>query len=265
MINKTSQSPRRKKKEKTYFAYKKNENENIKKTFNSLGYNDYEMNSLIYIDAVKYDHRSYFQYYFSLIRTKQKLIFTFYLNNDYNSKTIKICLFIFSLSLYFTINALFITENEIHKIFEDSGEYDFIYNIPQILYSVTISSIINIIINFFSLPENNIVEIKQNINIIENKNRYIKLFSCLKIKFYCFFIFSLILMIIFWYYISCFCVVYKNTQLYLLKDTLISYVLSLLYPFGINLIPGLFRIPSLKDSNKKKESLYKFSKIIQLL
>ena len=262
MINKTSKSPRKKKK-KTYFASKKNKN--FKKTLESLDFNDYEMNSLIYIDALKYDHRTYFQYYFSLIRTKQKLIFTFYLNNDYNSKTIKICLFIFSLSLYFTINALFITENEIHKIFEDSGEYDFIYNIPQILYSVTISSIINIIINFFSLPENNIVEIKQNINIIENKNRYIKLFSCLKIKFYCFFIFSLILMIIFWYYISCFCVVYKNTQLYLLKDTLISYVLSLLYPFGINLIPGLFRIPSLKDSNKKKESLYKFSKIIQLL
>ena len=262
MINRTSKSPR-KKKEKTYFSYKKNKN--IKKTFDSLSYNDYEMNSLLYIDALKYDHRTYFQYYLSLIRTKHKLIFTFYLNTDYNSKTIKICLFIFTFSLYYTINALFITENDIHKLYEDSGEYDFIYNIPQILYSLIISLVINIIIKYFSLPEDNIVEIKKNINIIEDKNTFIKLFHCLKIKFYCFFIVSLIFMVTFWYYISCFCVVYKNTQLHLIKDTLISYALSFLYPFIINLIPGLFRIPSLKDSNKKKESLYKISKIIQLL
>ena len=174
-------------------------------------------------------------------------------------------MFIFTFSLYYTINALFITENDIHKLYEDSGEYDFIYNIPQILYSLIISLVINIIIKYFSLPEDNIVEIKQNINIIEDKNTFIKLFHCLKIKFYCFFIVSLIFMVTFWYYISCFCVVYKNTQLHLIKDTLISYALSFLYPFIINLIPGLFRIPSLKDSNKKKESLYKISKIIQLL
>ena len=223
------------------------------------------MNSLLYIDALKYDHRTYFQYYLSLIRTKQKLIFTFFLNTDYNSKTIKICLLVFSFSLNYTISALFVTENDIHKIYEDSGEYDFIYNVPQILYSLIISLSINIIIKYFSLPEKKIVEIKQDINIIEDKNSFIKLFKSLKIKFYFFFIVSLIFLVIFWYYISCFCVVYKNTQLHLIKDTLISYALSFLYPFIINLIPGLFRIPSLKDSNKKKESLYKISKIIQLL
>ena len=262
MINRTSKSPKKQKK-MTYFSPKKNKI--FQKVNESLGYNDYEMNSLIYADALKYDHRTYFQYYLSLIRTKQKLIFTFFLNSDYNSKTIKICLFTFSFSLYYTINAFFITENDIHKIYKDSGEYDFIYNIPQILYSLVISLIINLIIKYFSLPEENIVEIKHNINTIGDKNTIIKLMKCLKIKFCCFFIASLIFLVIFWYYISCFCVVYKNTQLYLIKDTLISYVLSLLYPFGINLIPGLFRIPSLKDSNKKKESLYKFSKIIQQL
>ena len=37
----------------------------------------------------------------------------------------------------------------------------------------------------------------------------------------------------------------------------------MIYPFGINLLPGLFRIPSL--SNKNKKSLYIFSKIVQLI
>ncbi len=47
-----------------------------------------------------------------------------------------------------------------------------------------------------------------------------------------------------------FCAVYANTQTHLLKDTFSSFGLSLVYPFGINLIPGLFRIYALRDPKK---------------
>ena len=43
-----------------------------------------------------------------------------------------------------------------------------------------------------------------------------------------------------------------------------SYGLSMIYPFLIYLIPGIFRIPALRAKNKNKETLYKFSKILQL-
>ena len=59
-----------------------------------------------------------------------------------------------------------------------------------------------------------------------------------------------------------FCAIYINTQIHLIKDTLISFGLSLCYPFGIYLIPGIFRIPAL--SNKKK-CLYDFSRILQII
>ena len=58
--------------------------------------------------------------------------------------------------------------------------------------------------------------------------------------------------------------IYRNTQFHLLKDTLVSFGLSLLYPFGIYLIPGFFRIPALSNPKKKKEYLYKISKILQI-
>ena len=61
-----------------------------------------------------------------------------------------------------------------------------------------------------------------------------------------------------------FCVIYCNTQFHLINDTLISYVLSLVYPFGIYLLPGFFRIPALSDPGMKKECLYKLCKILQL-
>ena len=68
---------------------------------------DIEMNSLSYQNALIYDKRTYCQYYISLIRTKNNLIFSFCYNNDYNSKILKIDLFFISFTLFFTINALF--------------------------------------------------------------------------------------------------------------------------------------------------------------
>ena len=72
-------------------------------------------------------------------------------------------------------------------------------------------------------------------------------------------------MIFFWYYISCFCSVYKNTQLILIKDTLISFGLSMLYPFGLNLLPGMFRIPALRAVNKNNKYLYQLSGYVALI
>ena len=58
--------------------------------------------------------------------------------------------------------------------------------------------------------------------------------------------------------------VYRNTHFHLLKDTLVSFGLSLLYPFGIYLLPGFFRIPALSAPKKEKKCLYRFSKILQI-
>ena len=59
--------------------------------------------------------------------------------------------------------------------------------------------------------------------------------------------------------------IYRNSQYYLLVDTLVSFGLSLLYPIGIYLLPGLFRIPSLSAPKKNRKYLYDFSKLLQLL
>ena len=83
------------------------------------------------------------------------------------------------------------------------------------------------------------------------------------IKFILFFLISFLFLIFFWYYLSCFCAVYENTQIHLIKDTFISFGLSLLYPLGLYLLPGFFRIPSLKSKNKK--CLYIISRLIQLI
>ena len=52
--------------------------------------------------------------------------------------------------------------------------------------------------------------------------------------------------------------------MHLLKDTLLSFGLSLIYPFFTYLIPGFLRIPALSDPKKDRKCLYDFSKFLQM-
>ena len=116
-----------------------------------------------------------------------------------------------------------------------------------------------------SLSEKDILKIKHEQSIKSTVIKSKKIEKCIKIKFFIFFIISLLLMIFFWYFISCFCAVYYNTQVILFKDTLISFGLSMLYPLGINLLPGFFRIPALRAKKKDKKCLYSFAQILSLI
>ena len=230
-----------------------------------MEYNDDEMNMLPYELALLYDKRSYCQYYISLLRTKHSVIFSFYYNKDYNSKIIKIDLFFIGFTIYYTVNALFYNDGTMHNIYKSKGSFDIEYQLPKIVYSSLISMFLNTLLKLLALSNSGILEFKQNKNKKDVNERGDDLEKKLSIKFVLYFIISFIFLLFFWYYISMFGAIYRNTQFHLLKDTLVSFGLSLFYPFGIYLIPGFFRIPALSDSKKKKEYLYKFSKILQIL
>ena len=230
-----------------------------------MTYNNQELNQLSYKLALKYDGRTFCEYYISLIKIKHNLIFSLFYKEDYNSRLIKIDLYLISFIIYYTINTLFFFFFTMHKIYIDKLNNHIIYQIPQIIYSSIISSVLNTILKFLSLSESDIIEFKQ----MKNKNNIIKrnkkLYNKLIIKLILFFIVSSIFIIFFWYYISMFCAIYKNTQIYLIKDTLISFSISLLYPFVIYLLPGIFRIPTLSNKKNKRQYLYAFSKILQMI
>ena len=192
-------------------------------------------------------------------------MFAFVPTDDYNLITIKISLLLLSFSLFFTINGFFFSDETMNKINEDKGAYDIIFYILQILYSTLVSAVINMILKKLSLSEKQILMIKSEKDFIVAKKKSNNIRTCLKIKLVSFFILSFILMIFFWYFISCFCAVYKNTQIILISDTLFSFGLSMVYPFGINLIPGIFRIQALRSGSKDKDCLYKTSVLISLI
>ena len=218
---------------------------------------------MTYEEALIYDKRTYIEFYFSALKTNHSLIFTFFNNNDYNSKIIKICLFLFIFGLYLTVNTLFFSDSTMHRIYEDHGIFNLNYQIPKICLSTTISVFISFIIKLLSLTQKNILEIKRLKTLKLMINRFPKVLMHIKMKFILFYVLSFIFLFFFWYYLSCFCVVYKNTQTYLIKNTLISFCISLLYPFFLLLIPGTLRIPSLSKNEHKY--LFEISKAVLIL
>ena len=168
-----------------------------------------------------------------------------------------------SFSLYFSVNTLFFTDSSLHKIYENKGVFDFLYELPKIFYSSIISIIFSVIVKKLSLTESQILDIKKENRKEKLPQIFAKALTCFLIKFIIFFIINFVFLLIFWYYLSCFCAVYKNTQSHLIADTIISFMLSLLYPLGFYLIPAFLRTYSLEKGNRK--CTYQISKILQFL
>ena len=232
-----------------------------------LSYNDTEKNELTYEKALIHDKRTFLQYYYSLLKIKNLFLFSFFPNKDYNLPLIKIFLFFFSFFTQLTINALYFTDDTMHKIYIDKGKFDFIYNIPQIIFSSLISYNIDFLISYLSLSEKDVLRIK-NMKIKKKKNikeKVSAVLSKLSLKFGFFFPFSFTIVLIFGFYVVCFCGVYKNTQINLITDTGFSFCLTLITPFIVCLLPAILRIVSLKANDKKGKIMYKIATYLEII
>ena len=239
-----------------------NNQEEKEKIKDVLKYNDNELNAMNYQEALKNDHRTFFVFYFALLKSKH-VILAIFEKKDYNSRIIKIFLCFFNFASCYAINGLFFDDDTMHKIYEDKGKYNLLSQLPQIIYSSIIGYFLDNLLNFLALSEDDIIGIKQEKEIDTLGKKKEKTSKTLHAKFIIFFILSFLLLILFWYYTSCFCAVYKNTQFHLLKDTLVSFATSMGTPFGIYLIPAIFRIPALKKKSKSNQVMYVLSKIVQ--
>ena len=228
--------------------------------------NEYEMNTLSYEQAIKYDKRSCCDYYSSLLKNKQLFLFTFCSFNDYNSGIIKKFILFLSFAIHYTISALFFNDDMMHQIYEDEGKYNISYQFPKILITALSSIIVlRIMLESLILTDRNVLQVKHQISKFQAEKMKKEVLKCINIKFAIFFVLNFLLLILFWFYLTCFNDTYENTQIYLIENTFIAFAISLFYPFIWNIFPSVIRLSSLDDKNPNKECLYSFSKILQLV
>ena len=224
---------------------------------------NFELNNLEFDIAIKLDKRSYIKTYWSILRREHLIVFTFFARNDHNILYVKLARFIFLICTDMALNVFFFSDATMHKMYIDYGKYNFVQQIPQIVYSTVATQIIEVFLCFLSLTDKHYYEIK-NLENLDFNSRYkmFQIIKCVKIKLTFFFIFTFIFFAFYWYSIACFCAVYPNTQSAFIKDSLMSFALGLLYPFVLYLFPVLFRIISLRAEKSNLSCLYTFSDLI---
>ena len=164
--------------------------------------------------------------------------------------------------MFIVFNAIFYSDSTMNNVYENNGSLQFISVLPKTIFSTICCSIITFLLKMLSLSHRGMIGIKEEKDLIKQKEKAIKFEKYFKIKVIVFFVVIFILLILFWYYLSAFCAVYKNSQKHLFKDTAISFALSMIYPFIFCFFASLFRYFALK---KKSKCLYIVSRIIQFL
>ena len=74
--------------------------------------------------------------------------------------------------------------------------------------------VLNILLKYLSLSNDSIVKFKQDIKSEDVDKRGKSLIDKVTFRFLLYFIFSFIFLLFFWYYISMFGAIYRNTQLH---------------------------------------------------
>ena len=242
----------------------KNEEENNKRKH----LDDFELNNLDYYDACELDKRTCCRSYWSVLMREHTALITFFACNDYNLFYIKIERFFILFCVDMTMSGLFFVHETMHRKYTQGEDFTFVQKLPQLLFTLIAAHIIEVILCFLSLTDTHIYEIK-GLSVDDKKNgqKIMDILSCIQRKLTTFIIFTFILFLFFWYFISAFCAVYQNTQKIYLRDSMISFAISLIDPFFIYCFTSLLRCISLKRICRKKccgKCLYKTSDIIPI-
>ena len=251
---------------KTSDEINKNKNEeNDDKKKEILNLDNFELNNLDYEEASDLDNRSFCTTYYSVLMREHLFLFTFLSWNDYNIFHIKVERFLLQLCTDMTMNGFFFIHESMHKKYTENEDFTFVQKLPQLLFTLIVSHIIEVILCYFSMTDSAYYEIKSLPKTRESQEKILNIINCVERKLVSFYLVSFLLFLFYWYFISAFCAVYKNTQVIFLRDSGISFLISFIDPFIIYAFTCLLRKISLSICCKKKLCcLYKLSDLIPI-
>ena len=250
-----------------------NKNKSTKDIINSINKddkpdkeNDFEMNHLDYLQALKYDKRQDCDIYMSLVKNKQLFLFTFCSFNDYNSSIVRKFVLFLSFAIHFTISALFFNDDTMHQILKDEGKFNFEFMLPHILVTfISSTGLTRIMLETLILTDRDVLKVKHCSTKKEANLMKVQVLKYINIKYLIFFIWNFILLCLFWFYLTCLSDTYEKTQVYIIETTFTAFAFSFVFPFLLNIFPTLLRSYSLSNRKKERECFYTVSIILQLV
>ena len=236
-----------------------------------------ESNSILdnyeYEAALKYDERNFLRIFYICVLCKENIINLFFFKNPLNLKIIQISFFMFVFSSDLAFNIIFYSNKTISEKYHYEGEsiiyFSLVNNIVESLCSALFSLLIADLFQYlvdsrgkyedvfrkeekkmrenrkYKVSKKTKIEILKKINVITKKLKY---------KIIIYFIIEFFLMLLFYYFVTAFCEVYKKTQISWLMDFLSSCIISFFTQIIFSLVLAIFYIISIRY---KLKYLYK--------
>ena len=227
-------------------------------------YDDYELNHLDYVQAVKFDERIFLIIYWSLLKREHPIIHTFFAWNDYNLFFVKLSNFFFLITTVMALDALFFSNDSLHNIYVSGGSYNFGYHIVQMVLTIIVYEALQVLLNFLTLTDIDYYKIKEKKETISQKE-VIGIIKCIKYKLIGYYIFTFLVFLFYWYLNSAFCAVYEYTQSIFIVDFIVCFVFALIYPLILYLLPtGMRKISFIFNKIKCMKIVYRISQFIPI-
>ena len=222
-----------------------------------------ELDDLEFEDIMLQDKRSFKEYFIESLNEKQLFLKTFKVKDNFNPTSLKIILFTLTLVLYIVINGFFYGEEAISEIYHIEGEDSFFgffpRSIERYVYCAIVSTIVNIIVDLFFVPESNMKRLftKYEKNISNLKIEITRFGRNILIRYIIFINFVLVLFILLTIYLLCFNYVYPHTQVDWVKSSIFLIIIMQILTILVCLLETCLRFLAFYYKNEK---IYKISK-----
>ena len=209
-----------------------------------------DLNDVELFDAISFDKRSFWRFYWEELQRTQTIIYTFFFYTPLTPKYFKILLFIFNTILCFEFNAFFYFKNYISVKFF-SPNHDFSWYVDHIFDRIIVVCVCTV---FFNLLIRVLTSSKTKIQMWikrekdpEKFNKEITyMIKRMYINYIVFICIQGVFMFFFWIYLSCFCICYKNNEVEWFVTSLICFAIIQIWYFISTFIVTCLRFLGIK-------------------
>ena len=252
--NKLKEEEEKKKKEEEEKKKKEEEEKREKEEKNKQIYEfeSDELNELPFDQAIEHDKRSFCRYYGNILFFSHIILMVFFRHRDFNLFTVKLGLLFMTFPINLTMNIFFFTNESIKVSYLKSAKNlsSVWTQLDNTIYSSLLSSIILIMLKLICLTHNSVRQLRKVRDVEKAQEQSICILRCIKVRIVIYYILSFAFLLVFGFYVLCFCAVFENTQIALIRSTLTSWLISFIYPLIICLFTSIVRSAAFKCKSK---------------
>ena len=176
-----------------------------------------DLNDVELYDARNLDNRAFCQFYYQELKNTQSIIYSFFYYTPLTPRYFKILHFIFNTTLCFVFNAFFFSKFYIsEKCFEFENSFSWYFRniFDRIIYTCLCTVMISLILRVLTSSKKKMfMWIKREKDPEVFNKEITKMMKKMKLNYILFSSIQGAFMFLFWLYLSCFCIAYKNNEM----------------------------------------------------